>query len=350
MIMLNKNRISFYDNLKFILILLVVVGHVAWCQLDVGYVNAIYLFIYLFHMPLFIFITGLFAKKMEDENGRFRLNKVINYFVLYLIFKISIFVFNRFILHQEINLYLFTEFEAPWYILACAIWLSTTYLVKNVKPKFMLIFSIILALIIGYDINVQNTFALSRVIAFYPFYLLGYYLSKDTLTKFINKIHNRKFQVASAIILIICFGLMVLFENNFTVFKPFLTASYPYNFKLPLNLNLLFYPFLRLLFMIIAVGLSILVMSLVPRRSTFFTKFGSRTLQVYILHMFFIYFVFYTRIASYLSDLFGNLWPILSLIGGVVLTFILSIKLLEKPFNFISKQRYNNIFNEKVTK
>lgn len=343
------NRIDFYDNLKFILIILVVIGHVVWCQLDVDYLNAVYLYIYLFHMPLFIFVTGFFAKKLVDSDGNFRLYKVINYALLYLIFKVLVFLFNRFILHQDIEFYLFTDFEAPWYILACAFWFSITYLIRNVKPKYMLIFSVILALVIGFDSNVRNAFSLSRVIVFYPFYLLGYYFSKDKFMRFIDKIHDRKFQFCSLFVLILCFILILVFENNFEIFKPFLTASYPYYFALPIDLPLL-YPIFRLLFMVIAVCLSIFVMALVPRRKMFFTQFGGRTLQVYILHMFFIYSIFYTRIGSYLSELFGDFWPILSLAGGIVLTFFLSINFFGKPFNFIMRQKYKKIFREEVEK
>ena len=56
-----KERIALWDNLKFILIILVVIGHLAdefTAKSDVY--KSVFLFIYTFHMPLFIFISGLF--------------------------------------------------------------------------------------------------------------------------------------------------------------------------------------------------------------------------------------------------------------------------------------------------
>ena len=56
-----KERIVLWDNLKFILITLVVIGHLAdefTAKSDVY--KSVFLFIYTFHMPLFILISGLF--------------------------------------------------------------------------------------------------------------------------------------------------------------------------------------------------------------------------------------------------------------------------------------------------
>ena len=52
-----SNRIALWDNLKFILITLVVAGHFADQLTDYSSIySSIYLFIYAFHMPLFILI------------------------------------------------------------------------------------------------------------------------------------------------------------------------------------------------------------------------------------------------------------------------------------------------------
>lgn len=61
-----KQRVAYYDNLKGILIVLVVVGHllepvaVSANMTTMQFVD----FIYLFHMPLFIFVSGLFCKSI----------------------------------------------------------------------------------------------------------------------------------------------------------------------------------------------------------------------------------------------------------------------------------------------
>ena len=67
-----SNRIALWDNLKFILITLVVGGHFADTLIDYSKIySSIFLFIYAFHMPLFIFISGYFhsEKNITKKNN-----------------------------------------------------------------------------------------------------------------------------------------------------------------------------------------------------------------------------------------------------------------------------------------
>ena len=50
------------DNLKGILIIMVVLGHLTELLLKSGEGGIVYRLIYAFHMPAFIFISGYFAK------------------------------------------------------------------------------------------------------------------------------------------------------------------------------------------------------------------------------------------------------------------------------------------------
>lgn len=58
-----KARDYYFDNAKFILIFLVVFGHLMQPFVaDYDSVHILYIFIYTFHMPAFILISGYFAK------------------------------------------------------------------------------------------------------------------------------------------------------------------------------------------------------------------------------------------------------------------------------------------------
>lgn len=64
-----NTRIYKWDNIKFILILLVVLGHfVDVYTSESDNMKALFFTIYIFHMPLFIFISGLFSKKFINSN------------------------------------------------------------------------------------------------------------------------------------------------------------------------------------------------------------------------------------------------------------------------------------------
>ena len=79
-----ENRVFLFDNIKFFLISTVVVGHIidfATAESDVY--KSIFLFIYSFHMPLFIFLSGLFNKNRDTKK------KVISFIFLGFAFDIS---------------------------------------------------------------------------------------------------------------------------------------------------------------------------------------------------------------------------------------------------------------------
>lgn len=57
-------RVAYFDNLKFLLIFLVVFGHVLTIVSEHSRAaNALINFIYLFHMPAFVFVSGMLAKR-----------------------------------------------------------------------------------------------------------------------------------------------------------------------------------------------------------------------------------------------------------------------------------------------
>ena len=58
-----KNRNYLLDNLKVVLIFFVVFGHVIEYYIkDNSVLRTIYIFIYIFHMPLFVFVSGYLSK------------------------------------------------------------------------------------------------------------------------------------------------------------------------------------------------------------------------------------------------------------------------------------------------
>ncbi len=66
-------RLSYYDNLRFALIMLVVLGHAFINYVSSSsYIPSLLVFIYTFHMPLFLFVSGLFHTDNEmKKEGAF---------------------------------------------------------------------------------------------------------------------------------------------------------------------------------------------------------------------------------------------------------------------------------------
>lgn len=79
-------RDAYWDSLKFVLIFLVVLGHVLEINYPEGSLNrGLYNFIYMYHMPLFVFVSGYFSKIRNKDKYK---KGIIRLFETYVIFQI----------------------------------------------------------------------------------------------------------------------------------------------------------------------------------------------------------------------------------------------------------------------
>jgi uncharacterized membrane protein YcfT len=58
-----RARDPYYDNVKFLAVVLVVLGHAWYSLADSRLTTAAHLFVYTFHMPVFILIAGFFSRR-----------------------------------------------------------------------------------------------------------------------------------------------------------------------------------------------------------------------------------------------------------------------------------------------
>ena len=161
-----QSRSAYWDNIKGFLIFLVVFAHCLYDHQDKAAIDAIVKSIYLFHMPAFIFVSGFFGKSERAHSEK----------------SIFVLLFAYFIFNSITGIIMgWTEFFNPeysyWYILALVIWrLASKYVPKS---RANLVISIVFGVGIGFVPVITNNFALSRAIAFFPFYLAGLITPKE---------------------------------------------------------------------------------------------------------------------------------------------------------------------------
>ena len=127
-----SNRIALWDNLKFILITLVVAGHFADQLTDYSSIySSIYLFIYAFHMPLFIFISGYFH---SDRNTT---KKVLFYTSLGFLYKIVSFLIDRLNGDSQYIFNLLADSGLAWFMFVLAIYTFVLFLLKDANGQLM---------------------------------------------------------------------------------------------------------------------------------------------------------------------------------------------------------------------
>lgn len=93
-----KERDYFFDNARAILILLVVFGHMLQPYTSGDkYLSALYLVIYSFHMPTFLFISGYFAKNIDKPYYLEKISKrlIVPYMIFFAFFSIYYFLTGK---------------------------------------------------------------------------------------------------------------------------------------------------------------------------------------------------------------------------------------------------------------
>lgn len=315
-----SGRIYYFDNLKFVLIFLVVFGHFISPFVEKSHIaKSLWIFIWSFHMPLFIFISGYLAKNAIAKRDK---NKIFNFLILYVLLKFVIFIIQV-LYGLEPKLSLFKVSDIPWYLMAMAVWYIISMLTQKLDKNKVLIISILLALIIGYDKDFRDFLALSRILVYYPFFLLGTMIGKDKIQKLTG---NKVYKFISIILLLGFMAICLIFTDKIYFIRPLLTGRNSYY---SLNNNIEYFGLVfRIVSYILAVIISVSVMALIPKGKTFFSKMGSRTLAVYFLH-------------AIVTEIFEQegIWLHVyqCFILSLIVTFVFSLKWFSIPFNKILK-------------
>lgn len=315
---MEKKRIYKYDNVKAFLIFLVVIGHMTSDYVsDSHLVRWITLWIYTFHMPAFIFISGLMHKQYitreRAELGfkgeqRMRWDKVAGFFLC--AYGLKIFIhYSRLLMGQNPTWSWTEEPGIPWYLFVMAEYELVFYIMKYIdggsstkpsgkRPLFVIAGAFVLSAVIGYFPSVGDNFCLSRMINFLPIYMLGYYLDMKKLLPFLHgegygggreegSGRRRRMMAAfswltiAATLIICCLGKFGMYSwrkwftgrRSYEFLQEFFSYAYDNGW------------WIRLAVWAVALVITFAVITLIPDRNLgFITTVGSRTLSVYFWH------------------------------------------------------------------
>lgn len=187
------------DAIKGFLIILVVLGHVLGNDdLDVAS-KCCKSFIYTFHMPLFVLVSGYLTTIKSDINVFWR--GIINIFVPLCVFQ-SFYFICILITGGKIGLgLLFIPYWTLWYLMSLIFWrillqFSPKFLLKNLHLYILI--SLIVAVFSGLLPN-GRILSIQRTLNFYPFFLCGYFMNQKGVTQLILS-KCKPFVVASSVV------------------------------------------------------------------------------------------------------------------------------------------------------
>lgn len=280
-------RSSYWDNLKGILIVLVVCGHLCERYIDdSSLLTHLWILAYSFHMPLFIFVNGYFARK-SSRPATGKSLKMLKYYLLMQV----LFVFGDWLIREKE--FKFSILSDPAYCCWYLIFLVWAYLVAAVLPKETdrlvkwIGVSILLSLLVGFDVSVGHAYGVGRTFYFLPYFLMGAWWADSG--REIRSSGKKKAGCAlltgALFFLVWQLGSAEWFNRSVLSGHKSYEALYPDHVLFGLANKAGAY--------ILAIVLAYLVMNLIPRRKTFFCFLGRHTLLIYLVHIFVLPMEFY---------------------------------------------------------
>ncbi|HEY6738257.1 MAG TPA: acyltransferase family protein, partial [Actinopolymorphaceae bacterium] len=305
----SRFRDPFFDNAKFLAIVLVVVGHALEPLRDIAAVHAVYLFLYMFHMPVFIVISGYLSRGFPSSGDKVQ-KLVSQLLVPFLVFQLAYILFAR-LDGKEPALNLLDPYYLTWFLLALFAWRVSTPLWQRLR--WPLLVAVGICLVAGTQ-ELVDEFEMGRVLSLLPFFVLGLRLKPEHFALL------RKGWVRLLAVPTMLGGLVVAFwaHDRMSLDWVFWRSD-----NMTLQVDDATGTVMRLAMLVSATVLTTAFLALVPRRRYWFTALGTWTLYVYLLHGFAV------KGATY-AGLFDEPWIRTPLghatvaLAGVVLTLVLS--------------------------
>ena len=220
-----KKRSPYLDIIKAILIILVIIGHSiqygsgsTYLEKQLFFNNYLFKFIYSFHMPLFIMISGYLSYNSLNKNSLKEtfISKFKSLIIPLFFWSIIPFIINLefYSIIESLKLFIAVFSTNLWFLWSL---FYINILVKLINKYFKdNIFIYILSILITFIL--PNTFVIkyfniqfSLYSFLYFYFLVGYFYKKYNLEDKLNKLFNIKTLIINTIIFIL---LLIPFSTN----------------------------------------------------------------------------------------------------------------------------------------
>lgn len=342
--MVYTERVAKWDNAKLILIFLVVLGHFLETFLEQYAVcRGVYVMIYLFHMPAFLFISGMFSKKTVNTK-RLDWAKITPYLLLFVILD-----FGRFIVRYhwdpELTFRVFRITGVSWYLFALFVLIVVTHLLRKIDPKYVFFVSIGISLIIGYSKGIGYWFALYRIITMFPFFYLGYLWDPKKVENILEK---SWIKILAAAVLAIYVFYCLKHPDQIFAYKSLVTAGTNY-YEMEFDTAPYVVPPIAGLYRLRYYGLAFLVLfsvlAVIPKcRTPVFSEMGSRTLSVYFWHLMAVEILVHQPWLLTITEKGAADTMLLLLVLSAILTALLATRPCMFPLNWLMKPKRRNTY------
>lgn len=270
----SKVRDPWFDNIKMSLVTLVVVGH-SWTLVPKdGPRTWVYDFLYAWHIPAFVIITGYLSKSFEWTPRRLW-HLVTTVAVPYVIFE-GAFAAFRLIFDGEHLHHLWLNPHWPmWYLSALFFWRLMTPIFKRLPGRVTI--AVLISLVAG--LYAGDLLDAARIFGMLPFFVLGLKMHEGHW----NLLRSRRAR-GYAVLVLVTMVVLARFSDQW-IDSEWLYYRSRYDALDPDNLRA---ATIRLVLLLTGVAGSLAFFALVPRVRSVWTDMGRASLEVYLFHGFFV--------------------------------------------------------------
>lgn len=274
-----KQRDPYFDNARFFLVTLVVLGHlispVREANDTLFFMNN---FLSSFRMPALVLVSGFFTKHFSRDPRRFVKQLLLTLLVPYLVFQVFYLRMDGLAeTWGQLVVNLFAPNFGMWFLLSLLFW--NLLLFPFAKLRHPILVAFILGVVIGWVDAAGEFLSISRTFVFFPIFLIGHHLQKGQFSFF--KERRAKGLAVVAIVLnasILSFFSLEQARNALLARHPFVEIAD----------SLLEGTVLRLVFYVVMLLGIVAFLPWVPKKRISTTYLGRRTAYVYLLHLFFV--------------------------------------------------------------
>lgn len=310
-------RDPWLDNAKMALVTLVVIGH-AWALLPgsggSGVVGHLYDFVYAWHLPAFVFVTGYLSRRFAYTPAR--LWSLVRTVALpYVIFECLLALFRIWVGGEHLE-DLFADPHWPlWFLTALIFWRLLTPVFRAMHAPVAIAVAVALSAASGIVAGeASNVLDLTRVAGLLPFFVVGLHATSAGLERLRAPAVR---WVAAGTFVGIWFLVTYLDDVASTEWLYYRT---PYG---ELGVDDVRGALTRVALVALAFVGTLAFLALVPRIDGWFTRMGAMTLVVYLCHGFVVLGLEYAGYPDWAAS-HPVLAAALTFLGGLALALLLA--------------------------